>query len=99
MLIQKHVRLTVVMALAALSSWAPAQDQKAEIQKRLASQFVLTKTTADRTDIVGDAGSILVLHKDGLLMFTVDTKALPTSTYKDGNSRWVLKTPSARTWC
>ena len=84
MLIQKHVRLTVVMALAALSSWAPAQDQKAEIQKRLASQFALTKTTADRTDIVGDAGSILVLHKDGLLMFTVDTKAPPTSTYKDG---------------
>jgi hypothetical protein len=30
------------------------------------------------------AGSVLVLHKDGLLMFSIDTKVPPTSTYNDG---------------
>ena len=58
-------------------------DQKALLQEKLNSQFKLTKLTADNTDIV-TAGSVLVLHKDGLLMFSIDTKVPPTSTYKDG---------------
>jgi len=39
--------------------------------------------TADNTDIV-KPGSILVLHKDGLLMYGIDSKVAPTNTYKDG---------------
>ena len=58
-------------------------DQKALLQEKLNSQFKLTKTTDDKTDVV-TAGSVLVLHKDGLLMFSIDTKIPPTSTYKDG---------------
>jgi hypothetical protein len=52
------------------------------IEQRLEAQFVLTKATADNSDIV-TAGAILVLKKDGLLMSW--TKAAPaTNTYKDG---------------
>ncbi len=60
-----------------------AGDQKALLQERLDSQFKLTKTTADRSDIV-TAGSVLVLQKDGLLMCSLDTNIPPTSTYKNG---------------
>jgi hypothetical protein len=80
---RKAIYLTVAVALATAAPWLHAQDEKAEIQKKLASQFTLTKLTADNTDIV-TAGSVLVLHKDGLLMFSIDTKVPPTSTYKDG---------------
>lgn len=58
-------------------------DQRAAIQHALDTQFRLTKTTADRSDIV-TAGSVLVLHKDGLVMCSLDTPAPPTSTYKGG---------------
>jgi len=58
-------------------------DQRALLQGKLDSEFKLTKTTADRSDIV-KAGSILVLQKDGLLMCSLDTKAEPTNTYKNG---------------
>lgn len=80
---RKIVYLTVAVALATAAPWLHAQDQKAEIQKKLDAQFTVTKLTADNTDIV-TAGSVLVLHKDGLLMFSIDTKVPPTSTYKDG---------------
>jgi hypothetical protein len=71
------------MVLAGLSPWVHAQDPKAEIQQKLNALFVLTKTTDDRTDIV-KPGSVLDLHKDGLVMYSVETKVAPTSTYKDG---------------
>jgi len=71
------------MVIAVLSPWARAQDPKAEIQRKLDALFVLTKATDDKTDIV-KAGSVLVLHKDGLVMYSVETKVAPTSTYKDG---------------
>ncbi len=58
-------------------------DQRAAIQHALSSEFHLTKTTADRSDIV-TAGSVLELHKDGLVMCSLDTPAAPTSTYKGG---------------
>lgn len=74
--------LTLGLALVAAAP-LHGQDAKAEIQKRLASEFVVTKTTAQRDDIV-TPGSILTLHKDGLLMFSVDTRVPPTISYKDG---------------
>lgn len=80
------MRRSIYFMLAAiLVSVVPCvqgQDQAA-IQKALTSQFVLTKTTADGSDIV-TPGSILVLHKDGLQMFSLATKIPPTITYKDG---------------
>jgi hypothetical protein len=77
------VYLTLVVALAAATPSLHAQDQKSEILKRLNSEFARTKMTTDRTDIV-TAGSVLVLHKDGLLMCGVQAIAPPTSTYKNG---------------
>jgi len=58
------------------------QDQT-EIQKRLTSQFTLTQPTADKSDIA-TAGAVLILHKDGLLMYGVSNPLPPQSTYKKG---------------
>jgi outer membrane protein assembly factor BamE (lipoprotein component of BamABCDE complex) len=80
---RKVVQLTAAALLLSLAPWLHAQDPKAEIQKRLTSQFVLTKTTAGGADIT-EAGSVLVLHKDGLVMVSTDTRYTPTTTYKDG---------------
>jgi len=49
----------------------------------LESQYALTKSTADRTDIV-TAGTVLVLEKDNLLMYTITTRAPASNTYKNG---------------
>ena len=57
--------------------------QKILLWERLNSQFKATKTTDDKSDIV-TAGSVLVLKKDGLLMYSIDAKVIPTSTYKNG---------------
>ena len=77
-----------VPAGAAPAANALSADQKRLWQKillweRLNSQFKATKVTADRSDIV-TAGSVLVLQKDGLLMWSLDTPIPPTSTYKNG---------------
>ena len=80
---RRTICLTFAVLLVGLSPWAQAQDPKAEIQRKLDALFVLTKTTADKTDIV-KPGSVLDLHKDGLVMYSVETKVAPTSTYKDG---------------
>lgn len=78
-------KMVYSMLSAVLISLAPCvhgQDQ-ASLQKALASQFILTKTTADKTDIV-TPGAILALQKDGLLMWSIDTVVPPTNTYKNG---------------
>ena len=68
--------------LAGTSVLANAQD-KAAIEQKLTSKYVLTKTTADRTDIV-TAGAILVLKKDNLMMVDVSNANVFQNTYKDG---------------
>jgi hypothetical protein len=55
----------------------------AAIQGRLNSQFKLTTTTADRSDIV-TAGDVVVIHKQGLLMYAVASPMPPSNTYKNG---------------
>lgn len=60
-----------------------AQNPAGDLQNKLNSEFTLTKITADRSDIV-TAGSVLVLHKDGLLMYTTDTAIPPLNVYRDG---------------
>lgn len=80
---RRTICLTIAIVLAGLSPWAHAQDPKTEIQRKLDALFVLTKTTDDKTDIV-KSGSVLDLHKDGLVMYSTETKVAPTSTYKDG---------------
>ncbi|HEY4709015.1 MAG TPA: hypothetical protein VIH46_02495 [Candidatus Acidoferrales bacterium] len=84
---RRAMYLAPVLALGlALACVAPAlhgQDSRAEIQKRLAAEFKRTKLTADRSDIA-TAGSVLDLHKDGLVMCSTEAIASPTNTYKNG---------------
>jgi hypothetical protein len=68
------------MVAAAISA-PPASGQG--LQQKLETQYTLTKATADRSDIV-TAGAVLVLHKDGLLMYVATSSVAPTNTYKDG---------------
>jgi hypothetical protein len=78
---------TLTALLAGMSLVAAAEDQgsKTAIQKKLESEYALTKPTADKTDIV-TAGAILVLQKDKLLMVATTSSANPCpNMYKDGN--------------
>ena len=47
----RRIYLMLAAVLAGVAPWLHAQDQKAEIQKRLTSEFTLTKPTADKSDI------------------------------------------------
>jgi hypothetical protein len=72
--------------LVCVSSTALAEDQgtKASIEKKLTSEYALTKTTDDKTDIV-TAGAVLVLQKDKLYMAPTDATGNPCQNiYKDG---------------
>jgi hypothetical protein len=75
--------LAMTLALAGVAPALHGQDQRAEIQKRLTAEFKRTKMSADRSDIA-TAGSVLDLHKDGLVMASTEAVAPPTNTYKNG---------------
>jgi hypothetical protein len=70
---------------AILSSGLQAQagDPATLIQDKLVSQIKLTKTAADRSDIV-TAGDVVVLHKDGLMMCSSDSSYAFSNTYSNG---------------
>jgi hypothetical protein len=77
-------------ALIALVVWtsspvaADEPSSKATIEKKLQSEYALTKTTDDKTDIV-TAGSVVILQKDKLVMVTADSAANQCpNNYKDG---------------
>jgi len=84
----------VLTVLAALPWMAPAEEQRpVTIQQKLESEYKLTKTTADRSAIV-TAGSVVVLHKDNVLMVAATSTANPCmNTYRDGKvaSNWACK--------
>jgi hypothetical protein len=77
------VMTRAAVVLVGISAILSAQD-KASIIKKLQSEYALTKTTADQTDIV-TSGAVLVLQKDNLLMVATTTTGNPCpNTYKDG---------------
>jgi len=80
---RRRVYLTVAALLVGVGPWLLGQDRKAEIQKSLSSQFTLTQTTADKSDIA-TAGAVLVLHKNGLVMYSTANPMPPQSIYKKG---------------
>jgi hypothetical protein len=74
----------VLAILVSVSSALCAEDQSQDaIRKKLEAEYQLTKTMADKSDIV-TAGSILVLHKDNLLMLAATSTNPCRNTYKDG---------------
>lgn len=72
-------------AIAVLSVNAESQagDPATLIREKLVSQIKLTKSTADRSDIV-TAGDVLVLHKDGLMMCSSSSSYAFSNSYSDG---------------
>jgi hypothetical protein len=85
MYLKKLVLLSAFVALAGSASHMNAQagDPKDELLQKLNRQFVLTKMTADGTDVV-KAGSAVTLHKDGWHMCSIQAKSPLTNFYKDG---------------
>ena len=80
------ISLALVAVLVGMSPAANAwaEGSKATIQKKLESEYKLTKPTDDKSDIV-TAGSVVVLQKDKLTMVPVSTAANPCpNNYKDG---------------
>jgi len=79
-----HAALYTTLLLPLCMGAAHAQDQgAAAIQKKLEAVYQLTKTTADKTDIV-TAGSVVVLQKDNVLMLASTSSNPCKNTYKDG---------------
>jgi hypothetical protein len=62
---------------------AQAGDAATQIQAKLISQIKVTKTTADRSDIV-TAGDVVLLHKDGLMMCSSASSYAFSNTYSNG---------------
>ena len=77
-----EVAFAVIALMFAVGLSAQSGDTAA-IQQKLNSQFKLTTTTADRSDIA-TAGDIVVIHKPGLLMYAVASPMPPSNTYKNG---------------
>lgn len=71
------------MGFASLAPLAQGQDLHPELQKKLDGLYTLTKVSADGNDVV-KAGSILVLHKDGLHLSSTQARLPITNSYKDG---------------
>jgi hypothetical protein len=69
--------------MATVGMLAQAGDPATAIQAKLVSQFKLTKTTADRSDIV-TAGDVVLLHKDGLMMCSADSSYAFSNNYSNG---------------
>jgi hypothetical protein len=68
---------------AAAFSLAPAQGQKATLEKQLETKYTLTTPTADNTDIV-TTGAVLVLQKKGFSAGAISSKVVTQNNYKDG---------------
>lgn len=80
---RRAICLTTAVVLLAAGPLARCEDRKGEIEHKLEAEFTLTKLTADGTDII-KSGSIVVLHKDGFFMATLDNEYPPTNTYANG---------------
>jgi len=79
-----HAALCTTVFLLQCVGAAHADEQGvAAIQKKLEGEYQLTKTTADKSDIV-TAGSVVVLQKDNVLMLVASSTNPCRNTYKDG---------------
>ena len=80
-----------VMALTfSIALDAQVGDPGTLIKEKLTTQIKLTKTAADRSDIV-TAGDVLVLHKDGMMMCSTTGGYAYSNTYANGVMQANLK--------
>jgi hypothetical protein len=84
-MISRRITLASVLSAAILlpCSAVLAQDNAATLQKKLETQYPVSKATADKTDLV-TPGAVIVLEKDGLLMSATSGGQAASNTYKDG---------------
>lgn len=77
--------LAALLTIGLCSTKLAAQDSgnALDLQKKLHAEFALTKTTADRGNIV-TAGSVLVLHLDGMVLGATTGMIAPMTVYKEG---------------
>ena len=75
--------LASIVAILGVKSQGQAGDPATLIQEKLVSQIKLTKTAADRSDIVTE-GDIVLLHKDGLMMCASTSSYAFSNTYSSG---------------
>jgi hypothetical protein len=71
------------MSFNAVELTAQDSGNALDLQKKLHAVFTLTGITADRSNIV-TAGSVLVLHLDGLVMTATTAPLAPVTIYKGG---------------
>jgi hypothetical protein len=79
-----HLASVTILLCLALPLYGQDDAQRSAIEKRIKEQFTFTKIKTDRSDIV-TAGSVLVLHKEGLSLGAVEAKIPLTNTYKNGH--------------
>jgi hypothetical protein len=75
--------LAVLAMTFSIGAQAQVGDPGTRISDKLLSQIMLTKPTADHSDIV-TAGDIVVLHKDGLMMCSTASPYAFSNGYTDG---------------
>jgi hypothetical protein len=73
----------VLAAIFTVGVEAQGGDPAALIQQKLVTQIKVTKSTADRSDIV-TAGDVVLLHKDGLMMCSSSSSYAFSNTYSNG---------------
>ena len=73
----------LLMATFSIGMKAQVGDPATLIQEKLVSQIKLTKTAADRSDIV-TSGDVVLLHKDGLMMCSTASDYAFSNTYANG---------------
>jgi hypothetical protein len=86
MVLAKRLGAGGFIALAAAFSVglaAQAGDPATLIQQKLVTQIKVTKSTADRSDIV-TSGDVVLLHKDGLMMCSSTSSYAFSNTYSSG---------------
>ncbi len=71
------------LIVAVLFLFFAANAQNSALKSQLEAQYKPTKTTDDRSDIV-TAGSVLILQKDKIIMYSTTTQIPPQNSYKDG---------------
>lgn len=74
---------TALLANGANCVYGQSENEKDALVKRLNAQFILTRMTADGTDVV-KGGSIVTLHKDGLQLCSIEAKLPLPNSYKQG---------------
>jgi hypothetical protein len=75
--------LVFLLPVASTSAFAQNSDPKEALQQKLAQTFTATAVSPNRHYIV-TPGSILVLAKDGMMMYSVDSPLPPSNSYKNG---------------